>query len=92
MFGVFVQADASTTRQCAGAGLGLAIARSFAELMGGTVGSATEPGFGSTFWVELPLRDSHAARRKPPDDAAQLHRRRSGAAALTAVATRPAAA
>ncbi len=38
-----------------GTGLGLAIAKQLAELMGGKVGARSEPGRGSTFWVELPL-------------------------------------
>lgn len=39
-----------------GAGLGLLIVRKIAEAHGGRVGVDSEPGAGSTFWVELPLQ------------------------------------
>ena len=48
-----------------GTGLGLAVSRALAERMGGTVGFATEPGRGSTFFLRLPLEVAAAASPGP---------------------------
>ncbi len=53
LFERFNQADSSTTRRYGGPGLGLAITRRLAELMGGSVGYAPRPGGGSIFWAEV---------------------------------------
>ncbi|HEV2913019.1 MAG TPA: PAS domain S-box protein [Pyrinomonadaceae bacterium] len=62
VFDRFRQADATTTREYGGLGLGLAIVRQLIELHGGTVrvDSAGE-GQGSTFTVSLPLATVHGA-------------------------------
>ncbi len=54
LFRRFQQADASTTRRFGGTGLGLALSRAFAVLLGGEVTVSSAPGEGSTFTVRLP--------------------------------------
>ena len=56
VFDAFTQADSSTTRNYGGTGLGLAITRNFARMLKGEVSVASEPGKGSIFTVQLPLR------------------------------------
>jgi signal transduction histidine kinase/ActR/RegA family two-component response regulator len=55
LFEDFFQADATRTRRHGGAGLGLALTRELAGLMGGAVEAVSEPGQGSTFTLRLPL-------------------------------------
>ena len=54
LFQRFQQADVSTTRQFGGTGLGLALTKAFAKLLGGDVVVRSEHGKGSTFIVEVP--------------------------------------
>ncbi|MEQ7154382.1 ATP-binding protein [Brevundimonas aurifodinae] len=56
VFGRFQQADGSITRRFGGSGLGLAISRELAERLGGSLTCMSQPGIGSTFWLDLPLQ------------------------------------
>lgn len=38
-----------------GTGIGLSLCREFAKQMGGSMGVSSQPGAGSSFWIELPL-------------------------------------
>ncbi|MBW8882368.1 MAG: response regulator, partial [Asticcacaulis sp.] len=60
IFEKFVQADSSTTRRFGGSGLGLSIARSLAELMGGQLSVTSAVGKGSLFTFALPLAQAEA--------------------------------
>jgi PAS domain S-box-containing protein len=50
IFGIFQRA----ARNYEGTGIGLAIVKKTIERMGGTVGLESQPGRGSTFWLEFP--------------------------------------
>ena len=74
LFVAFQQLDGSLTRAHGGAGLGLAISKQLAELMGGEIWAESTPGKGSTFHFTIvgeaappPLRPAAAdlARRRP---------------------------
>ena len=56
LFQDFAQVDSPLQRRVRGTGLGLSLCRRFAELLGGSVGVASEVGKGSEFWVMLPIR------------------------------------
>ena len=54
LFQEFTQADSLTARRYGGTGLGLALSRKLARMMGGDVTMTSEPGKGSVFTVRLP--------------------------------------
>jgi len=69
LFDPFVQADSSHSRRHGGAGLGLAISRSLASLMGGTLTASSRPGAGSEFVARIPLQPAQprsTAQAAPP--------------------------
>ena len=54
LFQDFTQADSLTARRYGGTGLGLALSRKLARMMGGDVTVTSEPGKGSVFTMRLP--------------------------------------
>jgi signal transduction histidine kinase/DNA-binding response OmpR family regulator len=57
VFDSFRQLDQSDTRLQEGTGLGLTITKRFVELMGGSITLKSQLGIGSTFTIDLPIRD-----------------------------------
>lgn len=49
-----------------GTGIGLALAKQMAELMGGTLGVDSTRGEGSTFWIDLPAAPVEETAQPPP--------------------------
>lgn len=77
LFEPFSQADASISRRFGGSGLGLALCRQLAQLLGGSIDVRSTPGVGSAFTLEVPVgRDPEAT---PAD------RRRAGKHAVSHV-------
>jgi CheY-like chemotaxis protein len=59
IFCEYVQASSDTAERFGGTGLGLAISRQLIQSMGGELQLRSEPGQGSEFWFEIPLKPSH---------------------------------
>ena len=70
IFEPFWQAEQARTRRADGTGLGLAVARRYARLLGGDLNASSEPGHGATFRLVLPARVPRPPADEP-DRAAQ---------------------
>ena len=68
IFGTFEQGDSTVSRRYCGSGLGLSIAKSLTEVMGGTITASSEVGIGSTFSVRLPLERAPASTEAAPEE------------------------
>nr|WP_229223493.1 PAS domain-containing protein [Duganella sp. sic0402] len=69
IFDAFSQADSSTSRKFGGAGLGLAICRQLADMMGGAISVSSEPGHGAEFLFACPLESPQALHAAEPPPA-----------------------
>ena len=70
IFERFFRANAPS-KGIAGTGIGLAVARDIVSAHGGEIGFSSVEGEGSTFWIELPLSRSEAARDPVPQASVQ---------------------
>ncbi|HSV70686.1 MAG TPA: response regulator [Methylibium sp.] len=81
LFRPFEQANSTSTREHGGTGLGLAVTRKLAQLMGGDAGAESAPGRGSHFWftacldVDARAPEATPARVDPPPPGAFAGRR-----------------
>jgi signal transduction histidine kinase/CheY-like chemotaxis protein len=72
IFDEFVQIESALQASVRGTGLGLAVCRRLATLLGGTLEVESEPGLGSTFTLEIPVVYSPASEAKDFDDTPAL--------------------
>ncbi len=66
IFDRFVQADIEDRHAMEGAGLGLAISKAYAEMLGGSISVESEEGNGSAFYFTIANADEKAPMKKEP--------------------------
>jgi len=65
VFERFIQVDIANIKARQGAGLGLAIAKAFVELLGGKIWVESQEGIGSSFYFSLPLYTKNKVMKSP---------------------------
>ncbi|MEZ4381070.1 MAG: response regulator [Nannocystaceae bacterium] len=85
IFEPFTQAEVSTSRRFGGSGLGLALVRQLARVMGGDTGAASRRGEGSRFWFTARLRARPTASEALRGDSPRVLCVASGALAREAM-------
>ena len=68
IFDAFEQVDSGPTRRFGGTGLGTTIAKTLAHLLEGEIGLEDNPGGGSHFWVQLPMRVRRSEGRRDAEE------------------------
>jgi signal transduction histidine kinase len=68
IFDEFTQLDTPLQRRSKGTGLGLPLTRRLAMLLGGSVALESQPGIGSTFRLQIPIRLGEAATMRVMSD------------------------
>lgn len=66
VFNHFVQADSSISSRFEGSGLGLSISREYTKMLNGNIRVESEPGKGSTFYVNIPNHIQVATTKPKP--------------------------